>query len=73
VFSLLNTPQNTVPFGEMGLVSMKYFLARRARTDQRQVKDVGACGGQPGSSAREGRSLHVDRHVDVEHTHWGAA
>jgi hypothetical protein len=41
------------------------FLARRVRTDKRRVEGVGASGGHPGSSAREWRSLHVDRPIDV--------
>jgi hypothetical protein len=41
-------------------------LTRRVRTDQRRVEGVEARGGQPGSRAREERSLHVDRSLDVE-------
>jgi hypothetical protein len=57
----------------MGPVFVKCFLARRVRTDQQRVEGVKACGGQPGSRAREGRSLHVNLHVDVELTQGGAA
>jgi hypothetical protein len=41
-------------------------MSGRVRTDPRRVEGVGAGGGQPGSNAKEGRSLHSDRHVDVE-------
>jgi hypothetical protein len=70
VFSLLNTPRRsyTVPFGVMGHVSVKCFLARRVPTDQTRVEGVGASGGEPTSNAREGRSPHVNRHFDVELT-----
>jgi hypothetical protein len=54
-------------------VCVKYFWARGVRTDQRRVEGVGAGGRKPGSNARDGRSLFVDRHVDVELTHWGAS
>jgi hypothetical protein len=37
------------------------------------VEGVGACGGQPGSGTREGRSLLADYHVAVEPTQVGAA
>jgi hypothetical protein len=49
-----------------GSESEKYILARGVRTDQRRVEGIGASGGQPGSIAREGRSLHVDRPTDIE-------
>jgi hypothetical protein len=55
-----------------GACICEIFLARRVRTDQRRVEGVGASGGQPGSSAKEWRSLHVDRLVDVELTQGGA-
>jgi hypothetical protein len=41
-------------------------LARRVRTAQGRVEGLGAGGGKPGSNAREGRPVHVDRHVDIE-------
>jgi hypothetical protein len=43
-------------------------LARRARTDQRRDEGVRAGIGKPGSNAKEGMSLHVDRHAGVELT-----
>jgi hypothetical protein len=42
-------------------------------TDQRLVEGVGAGGGQPGSSAGEGRSLLVDQLVDGDMTQVGAS
>jgi hypothetical protein len=48
------------------------FLARRVRTDQLRVERARVGGRQPGSSARERCSLHVDRLVDVELTQGGA-
>jgi hypothetical protein len=39
----------------------KRLMARRVRPDQRWEAGVGACGSQPRSSARNGRSLAVDR------------
>jgi hypothetical protein len=55
----------------MGHAYVKYFFARRVWTDQRRVEGVGGGGGQPGGSAREGLSLNVDRHVEVELTQGG--
>jgi hypothetical protein len=73
ISSLLKYSSYSVPFGGMGHVSMTYFLARRVRTDHRRVEDARVGGGQLKSSAREGRSLHVERPVDVEVTQGGAA
>jgi hypothetical protein len=72
VFFATEYSSDTVLFGEVRLVFVKYFVARKVRTDQRWDAGVGTGGGQPGSSAREGRSLHVDRHVDVELIQRGA-
>jgi hypothetical protein len=50
---------------------VKQFFARRVRTDRRRVEGVGVGGGQLESNVGEGRSLHVDRLVDVELTQGG--
>jgi hypothetical protein len=65
---------NTDPFeGMLRHVSAKCFLARRKRTGQQWVEEVGAGNGHPGSGAREDHSLLVDQHVDVELTQGGGA
>jgi hypothetical protein len=65
MFFVTKYSSDTVPFGGMGHVFVKYLMARRVRTEQRRVNGVGGGGGQPGRSTREGLSLHVDMHVDV--------
>jgi hypothetical protein len=55
----------------MDNVEVKKKLPRRVRTDHRWVEGVGAGGGEPGSSAGEGRSLLVDQYADVEVTQGG--
>jgi hypothetical protein len=55
----------------MGHVFMNFF-GEGGTADQRRVECVGVGGGKPGSNARDGRSLHVDRHVDVELAQGGA-
>jgi hypothetical protein len=52
---------------------VKYFLARRVRADRRREGGVGACGGQPGSGAKEGRSLLIDSRANAEPAQMGAA
>jgi hypothetical protein len=49
-----------------------YSFAMGVRIDKRQVEGIRDGGGQTGSSARKGCSLHVDRRVDVELTQGGA-
>jgi hypothetical protein len=56
------------PDKEAEAVHVKYFSAKRARTDDRWIGGVGASGKQPGGSAGEERSLLVDQLVDVEVT-----
>jgi hypothetical protein len=53
--------ETTIPFWVMRHVSQERVEARRVRPDQRCVEGVGNGGGQPGSSAKEGRSLAVDQ------------
>jgi hypothetical protein len=48
-------------FEGVGHVPQKCLMARRIRPDQRWDAGVGAGGGQPGRSARKGRSLAVDQ------------
>jgi hypothetical protein len=57
------TTQKYSPDKEAGVVRVKYFLARRVRTDQRWDAGVGVgVGGEHlESNATEGRSLDVDR------------
>jgi hypothetical protein len=45
----------------VGHVLQKRLMARRARPDQRWEGSFGDGGGQPGSSARKGRSLAIDQ------------
>jgi hypothetical protein len=45
----------------VGHVLHKRLMARRVRPDQRWEAGVGAGGGQPGSSARKGRSLALNQ------------
>jgi hypothetical protein len=52
--------------GGEGVICKK--ITRRLRTDNRSV---GACGGESESNVREGRSVLVDHHVDVEMTQRG--
>jgi hypothetical protein len=48
------------------------LFAREVITGQRRVESVGIGGGKSGSNTtREGRSLHVDRRVDVDLTQGG--
>jgi hypothetical protein len=48
-------------FKGVGHVQHKRLIARRVRPEQRWEAGVGAGGGQPGSSARKGRSLAIDQ------------
>jgi hypothetical protein len=52
---------------------VKYVLEKRVWTDQRWVEGVVVGGGQPGSDAKEWRSLLVDQFLDVEPIHGGVA
>jgi hypothetical protein len=45
MFDAVAYSSDTVLFGGMGHVSVKYSLARRVRTVQRQLEGVKACGG----------------------------
>jgi hypothetical protein len=47
------------------------YFGEEGRDGSAAGEGVGAGGGQPGSNAREGRSLHDDRHVDVDLTQGG--
>jgi hypothetical protein len=60
VFSLLDTTWYRCNWG-VGHVSQERVVARRVRSDLRWDADVGYGGEQPGSIAREGRSLAIDQ------------